>query len=465
MDELLFALNPREAIPLYEQLYRRVSAAIRQGTLAAGRKMPSKRALATALGVSKNTVETAYGLLCAEGYLVSRPRSGTYVLPLDRLTPEKPAPSLPPLPPPSVSPAAVRWDFSTAAVDTTLFPFATWARLTKEALYGHPELLERGDPQGDRDLREALSRFLAETRGVRCAPEQVVLGAGVELLLDLVCKLLPADTVYALEDPGYDIPYRVFRANGRALRPLPLDEQGLSPAVLAASGANVAYVTPSHQFPLGITMPIGRRTGLLHWAAEAPGRYLIEDDYDSEFRFSSRPIPALQGLDQAGRVIYIGTFSRTLTPSIRLAYLVLPPPLLARYRAVPPYSASTVSRLEQRTLCRFLEQGIYSRHLRRAAVSYRRRQQVLTAGLTGLPGVTVSGAGAGLHFLVSAAGQSEPQLLERAQAMGIRLCGLSRYAHGPSPAGGTLLLGYGGIPEEQSPQAAQALRELLSHFL
>lgn len=456
MDELLFDLSPEAKLPLYEQLYRAIAQAIRDGTLAQGRRLPSKRALCAALGVSQNTVETAYGLLCAEGYLSARPRSGYYVCPLDRLPEGERLPAAPepaPVPPP-------RWNFSTAAVDVHLFPFATWARLTKENLYGHPELLERGDPQGDRDLREALCRFLAETRGVRCAPEQLVLGAGVEVLLDLVCKLLPEETVYALEDPGYHVPYRVLGQNRREVVPLPLDSQGLSLAALRNSPAQVAYVTPSHQFPTGLTMPIGRRTGLLAWAAEQPERYLIEDDYDSEFRYASRPVPALQGLDRAGRVVYIGTFSRTIAPSIRVAYLVLPQSLLERYREAPPYAGSTVSRLEQRTLCRFLDEGYYARHLRRAAGVYRRRQQRLLAELSRLPGARIAGEAAGLHFLLSLPGVGETELLRRGAAAGLRLAGLGQYAHRARVQDSTLVLGFGGLGEEPEAAAA-ALRAAL----
>ena len=439
------------ALPLYEQIYRRMVEEIRAGRLAAGERAPSKRQLCAQLGVSLSTVETAYGMLVAEGYLQSQPRSGYRVcslLPLDA-----PVPQETPSPAPAPAAPALSDVFSTAAVDTHIFPSSVWASLTREALKD-PDLLQRGDPQGDLPLREALCDFLRSCRGVKCHSEQVVVGAGMEYLLSVLFQLFDPATPVALAKPAYPAAYRTLETLGRSAVPVPVHRQGMAPGALAASGAGVAYVTPSHQFPTGAAMPAGRRTELLRWAYAAPGRYLIEDDYDSEFRYASRPIPAMQGMDTGGRVVYTGTFSRTLAPSIRAAYLILPETLLEVYKARFAHGASTVSRFEQRVLCRFLSSGQYGRHLRRAGSLYRARCAALTAALRdAFPEGRISGAGAGLHLLLTLPGRNEADLAARAAAAGYRVRTLGEYCRGPSPLPGSLVLGFAGLDTAAAPEA------------
>ena len=442
----------REGSPLYEQLYRYIVAQIRSGALAEGEKMPSRRRLAEHLGISLTTVERAYGLLTAEGYLESVPRSGYRVAPALTMDPTEP-------PPPA--PAEVQQEhldecFSTSAVDTSVFPFATWARLSKEAVYENPDLLQRGDGQGDWALRGTLAGFLHQYRGVSCTPEQVVIGAGLEAVMWVLLQLLP-DAVFALEDPGYTSLRRLLDNLRRNYVPIPVDERGMDIHALRRSGAHVAYVTPSHQFPLGVTTPVGRRSELLRWAYEAPGRYLIEDDYDAEFRYASRPIPAMQGLDEGGKVIYLGTFSRTLAPSIRIAYLILPPSLLEAYREKFGHAPATVSRFEQEALRRFLASGAYSRHLRRVGSLYRRRRDALVAALEGWG--EVRGNDAGLHLLFTLPGQEEAHLIAWAAAAGYRVQGLSECCCNTDPRSGTLVLGFAGLPEQRAGQAAADLKK------
>ena len=442
--------------PLYQQLYRHIAGAIQSGALSPGAKLPSKRRMCALAGVSMSTVETAYALLTAEGYVLARPRSGyvcAHLLP--------PAPALP-LPAPAAEPApAPRWacDCSTSAVDVSAFPFSSWARITKEAVYENPGLLQRGHPQGDEPLRAALAGLLAQYRGVRCTPEQVVVGAGSDYLLSLLLQLLPEQRSIALEDPGYPAAYAAAALHGRQAVPVPVDGEGMCPEALADSGALMAYVTPSHQFPLGVTMPVGRRSRLLHWAASAPGRFLIEDDYDSEFRWSSRPIPAMQGLDRAGRVVYLGTFSRSIAPAIRAAYLILPPALLERYQATFSHGACTVSRFEQESLRRFLVQGLYGRHLRRTGNLYRRKCALFTGALSAIPGAEVSGAEGGLHFLLTLPRFSEGELVARAAEQSVRVHPLSRYCHAVPPRPSTVVLGFAGLTEEEIGRAAELLKK------
>ena len=438
--------------PLYDQLYRYIVAQIRSGALPAGEKLPSKRRLAEHLGLSLTTVERSYGLLTAEGYLESAPRSGYRVAPsLTVLSPE-----VPPVPPAPEVRQTLNECFSTSAVDTSVFPYTLWARLSREAVYQNPDLLQRGEGQGDWALRGALAGFLHQYRGVSCTPEQVVLGPGLEGLMWVLLQLLPG-TVFGLEDPGYASVQRLLDNLNWPYEPIPVDSRGMSVEALSQSGAGVAYVTPSHQFPLGVTTPVGRRSELLRWAYEKPGRYLIEDDYDSEFRYATRPIPAMQGMDRGGRVIYMGTFSRTIAPSIRMAYLILPPGLLEVYRARFGHQSATVSRFEQETLRRFLTSGAYSRHLRRVGNLYRKRRDALVSALEGWG--QVRGADAGLHLLFTLPGREEADLVTRAAQAGYRVRGLSEYCLREKPFLGTLVLGFAGLPQEQANRAVGDLRK------
>lgn len=440
-----------DSAPLYDQLYRHIAGQIRSGALKAGEKLPSKRRLSERLRLSLTTVERAYALLADEGYLEARPRSGYRVAPVLTSLPAE----VPPAPPPPAKREELNECFSTSAVDTSVFPYATWARLTREAVYENPELLQRGDGQGDWAFRGTLAGFLHQYRGVNCTPEQIVLGAGVEGLMWVLLQLLP-QAVFALEDPGYVSLRRLLENLNRSYIPIPVDRQGMSATALASSDADVAYVTPSHQFPLGVTTPVGRRSELLGWAYEKPGRYLIEDDYDSEFRYSSRPIPAMQGLDERGRVIYVGTFSRTVAPSIRVAYMILPHDLLEVYRAKFGHAAATVSRFEQEALRRFLESGAYSRHLRRVGNLYRRRREALVSALSGRG--TVGGGEAGLHLLFTLPGREEKDLVDRAARAGYRVRGLGEYCFRETPTPGTLVLGFAGLPEAEAPAAVADLK-------
>lgn len=460
MDSFAPRLVHSGETPLYRQLYGYIVREIAAGALAAGERLPSKRRLAADLQVSVSTVETAYQMLAAEGYVRARAKSGFTVCQIDRLAaPERPAPRVSPEPP------APRWryDFATGSVDTALFPFKTWARLQRETLTAHPELLNHGAPQGDPALRAAIARHLHAYRGVVCAPEQVVIGAGIEYLVGLLARLF-SQSVFAVENPGYARTARVLQNSGVRTVFVPVDEDGMQVAALAGSGAQLAYVTPSHQFPTGATMPIARRTALLRWASGAPGRYVIEDDYDSEFRYDTRPIPSLQGLDPAGRVIYVSTFSKSLAPSIRIGYMVLPAALLARYQAEYRLYSCTVSRFEQQTLCRFLEEGHFARHLNRLRGAYRARRDVLLEALYaafGRTGVTVRGSHTGLHLLASLpGGKTEAQLVEAAARAGVHVNGLSSYymQHAEACPPSTVVLGFSELREDDLRDAVRLLR-------
>ena len=461
MLQLPFTLDAGRGAPLYQQLYESLVAQIRSGELAAGTKLPGKRSLAAQLAIGVNTVDTAYQMLVAEGYLESRPKSGFYVLEISEpLAPPAPAA---PLRPEAAPEAPPRFDLSTGSVDTALFPFRTWGRIQKGLLYDAPELLLHGHRQGDRELREAIRDYLATYRGVVCDPEQMVVGAGVEYLLGLAAHLLKGG-VAAIENPGYRRVRTILENSDLPCRCVSIDEGGLNLSALEQSGANLCCVTPSHHFPTGVTMPAGRRGQLLRWATAAPGRYIIEDDYDAEFRFDTRPLPSLQGLGgQSGPVIYLSTFSKSLAPSIRIACMVLPPDLLGRYRDTYGTYANTVSRFEQQTLCRFLQGGYFTRHLSRMRSAYKSRMEALCAALErtfGRERLSLQGRHNGLHLLLSLRdGPGEAEMVRAARDEGVKLTGLSTYymEHPASCPEHTVILGYAGLRDSDIPALAAAL--------
>lgn len=465
---LTYHLDPHSKTPLYEQLYRAVRADIMSGTLAGGTRLPSKRQLAANLRVSQITVETAYGQLLAEGYIVSEPRRGYFVqkqlaAPAQAQAPKAAAPH------PHTAPADdCKYDFRTNIVDTGCFPFATWARLSRSVLSEYSDrLLRATDPCGAAELRWQIARYLYDFRGINISPDNILVGAGSEYLMHLVIQLLGRDRVYALENPGYRKLYQIFSDNGAAVRPLPLDKSGLRADALAASDASVVYLTPSHHFPLGTVMPAARRMEILRWASAAPGRYIIEDDYDSEFRYASRPIPALGELDHAGRVVYVNTFAKSLSPSLRIGYLVLPDALMARYHERFSLYSSTVPSFDQHTLAAFMRTGGFERHISRSRKVYQARRDALMTALdrelADLPH-EVSRSEAGLHLLLHMRnGMLERELIERASAAGVRVYGLSAYYTPPvKPPKATLVLGYAGLTEQQINEAAALLRQAWS---
>lgn len=492
----------KQSGPLYRRLYQALAAQIRTGAIPAGTRLPGKRTLAAELSLSVNTVDTAYQMLAAEGYLESRARSGFVVLPFEgpafagaaaEIPSAKRSPGAAP-PAGTLSAAgetgstaggstglaapadrrsaqrrpgtaaAWRFDLSTRGVDTGLFPFRIWGRIQRELLYTAPELLHPGPAQGDEELRAALADYLAAYRGVRCSAGQLVVGAGMEYLLGLLTPLL--DGPAAVEDPCYPRARAVLENGGLICRGIPVDEGGLSVPALAQSGAALCYVTPSHQFPTGATMPAPRRAELLRWAAADPGRrYIVEDDYDSEFRYDIRPLPSLQGMAGAGGpVIYLSTCSRSLAPSIRIAYMVLPLPLLERWRQRYGLYSSTVSRYEQQTLARFIREGHFTRHLARMRMEYKRRRDALAEALYAAFGreeLRLAGLHTGLHLLLSLQnGPPEGEMVARAAAAGIRLTGLSGYYHdaGALCPPSTVVLGYGGLAPSDAPALAEALK-------
>lgn len=462
MLEMTESLRPDSEQPLYQQLYDAIVRQIREGGLPVGEKMPGKRSLASQLAVSVNTVDTAYQMLVAEGYLESRPRSGFFVQDVPEVfaAPASPVPA-------DLQAETPQWRFdcSTGSVDPALFPFRSWGRIQRDLLYNQPELLRHGHKQGDENLREAIAEYLRAYRGVACAPDQIVVGAGVEYLLGMAASLLKG-SVAAVEEPGYSRSRTILENNGIRCVPVSLDGSGLRADALQQSGANLCYVTPSHHFPTAVTMPVGRRAQLLKWANQ-PGRYILEDDYDAEFRFDMRPIPSLQGMaGPDGPVLYLCTFSKSLAPSIRIACMVLPRGLLPRYREMFGAYSNTVGRFDQQTLCRFLTDGQFARHLAHMRNVYHKRMLRLCAALEtafGRERLRLHGRHTGLHLMLTLkGGPGEGEMVCAAHEAGIRLSGLSEYYRSDAAEcpENTVILGYAALKEEQIDELARTLRKI-----
>lgn len=452
--ELMVPLKSHTDIPLYEQIYEYIKEEIKNGNLKAMTRLPSTRVLAENLKVSRSTSQMAYEQLLSEGYIEAVPCKGYYVAKIEELVEvgksrdegfvlqEEPAE------------AEYQVDFSPRGIDLDSFPFNAWRKITKNTLVDdNKAMFIAGDPQGELSLREAVREYLHTARGVNCRPEQIIVGAGSEYLLMLLAQVLGPDRVIAMENPTYKQAYRVFNSLGYRVRPVNMDKYGMSPELLRESGAQLAYIMPSHQYPTGIVMPVKRRQELLLWAGQREDRYLIEDDYDSEFRYKGKPIPALQGMDTREKVIYIGTFSKSIAPAIRVSYMVLPGTLLKKYKKKAGFYASTVSRIDQNILYQFIVGGYYERHLNRMRAVYKNKHDALMNALKGLEkDFIVKGENAGLHVLLtSRAGAEEEELVRKAGEAGVRVYGLSGYFIHPfhNHTRSTVILGYANLTEEQ----------------
>lgn len=447
----MFVLNNNGAEPLYQQLYQQIREHVLAGKLPPHAKLPSVRDLAAELATSRNTVEGAYQELLAEGYIYSKSRSGYFISELDQQAAPLSLASQPHRRGDLSQPApSYRFDFHPARLDPQSFPLALWRKSYLDCLRASGlELTQYGNPQGDWGLRCSIGSYLERSRGVVCEPDQIVICAGTQQSLEIVVQLLKTThSSVAVENPGYHLPRAVFRHHGLGIVPIPLGPGGLDLEALKASAATLAYVTPSHQLPMGYVMPVAQRLTLIEWA-ESGGNFIIEDDYDSELRYLGKPIPSLQGLRPGGNIIYLGTFSKILSPALRLSYLVLPRPLLDRYRHLFQDYFSTVPLLEQKTLARFMAQGDWDRHIRRMRIVYKQKHQTLLRATEQHLGnrATLVSQGAGLHVVLRLCGDPcpEAELLRRCEAKSIRLLPFSAFYVADEPDATHLLLGFGGM--------------------
>ncbi|PID01078.1 GntR family transcriptional regulator [Sporosarcina sp. P2] len=458
MDMIFIELQKNSDIPLYQQIYNQIKQDMIDGKFLVGMKLPSKRQLEEFLGVSQTTIEMAYDQLMAEGFIAAEPRKGYFVQAIEELAYVQPVKSdtLSKIP---VS-KPVDYDFSPSSIDTENFPFIVWRKYARDIMdTSHAHLLLLGDPHGDIELRQEIARYLYHSRGVDCTPEQIIVGSGTEQLLPLIIRILGEGARYAIEDPGYLMTKHVFTENYRKTIPIAVDHEGLDVKALQRSDASIAYVTPSHQFPTGTVLSAARRIALLNWAASNPEFFIIEDDYDSEFRYRGRPIPSLQGMDKGENVIYLSTFTKSLMPSMRIAYMVLPPRLLDTYRqAFIPYSSS-VPRIDQHILARFMADGQFSRHLNRMRKIYRRKMHTLTNLLKSYgSNISFSGDEAGMHVLLHIhTTRTEKELVSEALQSGIKVRGLDTYKVTPDQSPPSFLIGFGGLTENDIKRAIPKL--------
>ena len=417
---LTYAFDENDERPLYEQLYAYIAQDIRAGVLKASEKLPSKRRLAQHLGVSVITVENAYAQLLAEGYLYAQERRGYYVtsvlLPEGSVVQEQEDSSFEDK---RYHQQGSELAFTSSSLDAEVdhrgsFPYHLWARHIRAVLSAESEesLYRESDAFGSLRLRKALCRLMKSTRGMTVSPDQVVVGAGAQYLYGLVAQFVGAGAVVALENPGYARLLNIYRAHGVEVAPLPLDREGLNLEELQSSLATIAHIMPTHQYPTGLVTTISRRFQLLGWATQDARRLIVEDDYDSEFRFSGKPIPTLQSIDAQGQVLYVNTFTKSLGSGFRIGYLVLPPHLIEEFRRKLGFYSCTVSVLDQLALARFIEEGDYERHISRMRTKFRLRRNALLAMLEKTLTVPykVASQEAGIHFMV---GSTSDQLREQ----------------------------------------------------
>ncbi len=481
----LIYVDRKSAKPLYSQVYEAFRAAIVGRKLRAGERIPSTRGLCSELRISRIPVLNAYAQLLAEGYFKSRVGSGTFV---SSSLPYQTAPSenqsagtarVSPMPRPvahrvSLIPRYERptWmsgqsAFSVSQPSVDLFPFHVWSKLVARYCRNlHPSALHYGDPMGLKELREAIGAYLRAARSVRCEWQQVMIVSGSQQALDISARvLLDVGSPVWVEEPGYWLTRHTLTAAGCSLVPVPVDDDGLDVAVgiERCRKARAAYVAPSHQYPLGATMSASRRLQLLGWA-QGSGSWIVEDDYDSEFRYDSKPIASLQGLDHSSRVIFIGTFSKVLFPSLRVGYIVIPSDLVEHFVAVRHAMDVSPPHLYQAVLADFIKEGHFSRHIRRMRLAYSERREVLVNCIRKeLDSVLqVHGAEAGLHLTVTLPrGYRDRVIAARAARQNLWLWPLS-----PSYLGATrrqgLILGFGGATAAEIPDAVRRLRAVLT---
>ena len=492
--ELNMELLPGNGRHLYEQIYEYIRGEIRSGKLLAGERLPSTRQLAASLKIARTTVELAYEQLEEEGYLVIRRGSGAYVcetqnipslteesresakINIDRNSQtQRSCPVLQENPK-----RKTEIDFSPRTIDMSMFPYATWRRILRGILTGD----RRGDPQGDPELRTTIAHYLHLSRGCHCDPEQIVIGAGNDYLLMVLGILLGKSfsntdvhkgVRIGMESPTYLRAADVMRSMGFSIEPIADDENGMRADALEESDCQLAYLMPT-----GVVMPYPRRAELLSWAAEKAGRYLIEDDYDSEFKYRGRPVPSLQSMDAGGKVIYLGTFSKSIAPAIRVSYLILPKDLLPAFHEKAGFLSCTVPRLDQAILNEFIQKGYFERYLNRMRNHYRSKHDRMLELLKPLEGkFDIRGQGAGLHLVLhlknpdacldAAGGQEkigqdeiEQKLADAARAQGVIVYPLSEQnlpenrssRRQASPA---ILLGYAALKEEEIREGTQKL--------
>ena len=463
MDSIILDLDSAASTPLYVQLYEYIKNEILCGHMSAFEKLPSIRNLSSILNISKSTIEAAYDQLLVEGYIFSKPQSGYYVHDISI----KQSPSYPQAVNNNPSDSELISLMSkNRFTDPVSFDFVKWKKCLNHVLtdYGDLLLIE-ADPQGERNLRNEISKYVYQSRGVQCHSEQIVIGAGTQHIMHLLSIILEKMDInhLAFEDPGFYPARKVFMDRGFDISPVPIGKDGIQVPELKKTRCRVAYVSPSHQFPLGSVMPIAKRHELLEWAYET-NSFIIEDDYDSELRYFSRPVPALQGLDKQEKVIYLGSFSTTLLPSTKISYIVLPGTLLKYYQEVKDNYSQTCSKIEQLTLALYMKDGLYLKHIKRLRNLYSNKVQILLNCLENEMEeyAKVLSHDSGIHVLLEIHSlKSSEKLCQEASEAGIEAVPLDKFrirqTENKYPV---ILLYYTQIPISDIPNAIRNLKKV-----
>ena len=407
---LTYTLSESSKLSLYEQLYNCIKQDILSGTISANEKLPSKRNLAKQLSISVMTIENSYNQLLSEGFIYSLPRKGFYASDIGEMFSGYEAPA-----------GFTRdinlerdnignrdnkdfIDFASSATDPATFPFATWAKLTRRILSDDQELLMKNPPSnGLAELRIAIANYLREFRGINVSPDNIIIGAGTENIYSILIQLLGHDRIYGVENPGYEKIGLTLDSNAVKCIRIDMDESGIKPELLEQNQVDIIHITPSHHFPTGITMPVKRRYELMNWAVRSDTRYIIEDDYDSEFRLSGRPIPSLYSIDTHEKVIYMNTFTKSLASTIRISYMILPDHLMNEYNQKLSFYASNVPNFEQLVLAKFISEGYYEKHINRMRNISRKKRDLILECIKNGPLAAISEISeekSGLHFIL-----------------------------------------------------------------
>ena len=461
---LTYTLESKSDKSLYIQLYEKIKADILGGTLKKDERLPSKRAFAKNLGVSVITVENAYSQLMSEGYIYSVAKSGYFVSAIYAPFPSEKKENR------QINLSkhkSYKYNFASNGVRTSNFPFSVWKKMLKEAFDNPKEVMLPSDAGGINELRQALCKHLKEYRNMSVSPEQIIIGAGTEYLYSLLIQLLGFDKTYATENPGYKKISEIYSANGVKCVFVDTDSNGMRVDKLYESEAQIAHISPSHHFPTGTVMCISRRYDVLSWAGEDENRYIIEDDYDSEFRFTGKPLPALQSIDSEGKVIYINTFTKSLSPAIRISYMVLPERLVEKFYKKLGFYSNTVSNFEQLTLALFIDRGYFEKHINRMRNYYKKIRNALLEEIkcsTLSDRLSVLEEESGLHFLVKVDTDiGDTELVKRAQKNGVKISCLSEYylKNRKNAPKHIVIINYSAIAKEDIAPAIKALDKCL----
>ncbi len=461
---------------LYHYLYQCIKKDIVSGKILADEQIPSKRSLAQNLGISVVTVENAYAQLLAEGFIYSLPKKGFFVVDINakatlqvqtrqksnrsrRFRADFPEESE------HINPKYIA-DFASNGADIEAFPFSTWAKITREVLCERQnDLLQVSPGVGTLELRRAIVRMLREFRNIQVTPEQIVIGAGTDYLYGLLVQLLGFDKCYAVEDPGWGKISKIYSQYGVKVNHVPVEGDSFVDA-LKKSDADIVHISPAHHFPTGKVMPVGERYRLLSWAAESPKRYIVEDDYDSEFRMTGKPIPALQNIDVTEKVVYLNTFSKTMTSAIRLSYMVLPPHLAEKFHNELSFYSCTVSTLDQYVMAKFIDLGYYETHINRMRNLYRSKRDALLTAIdkSKLSKVAhVYEEDAGLHFLLEVNAKcSDAEFCKRLRQKGVNVKALSEYYFEATPSEHKFVINYSSVERNKMKKAVQIIADLFS---